>query len=98
MVMGTLETAMDEGEGRGNVIVQSGVHKFAMNGVCFQWWFRRWAWCVAVAVARFSCCSFFSDSSTDLRETGTWSGGRGTAVCPGVWPPPDDPVATRDAH
>eukprot|EP00978_Attheya_sp_CCMP212_P042078 scaffold250658_cov21-Attheya_sp.AAC.1 len=53
---------------------------------------------VAVAVARFSFCSFFSDSSMDLRETGTWSGGRGTAVCPGVWPPPDDPVATRDAH
>eukprot|EP00978_Attheya_sp_CCMP212_P029758 scaffold106873_cov72-Attheya_sp.AAC.2 len=30
-------------------------------------------------------------------ETGTWSGGRGTAVCPGVSPPPDDPVGTREA-
>jgi hypothetical protein len=28
-----------QGEGHGNVIAQSGVHTFAMNGVCFQWWF-----------------------------------------------------------
>eukprot|EP00978_Attheya_sp_CCMP212_P029074 scaffold102189_cov64-Attheya_sp.AAC.4 len=33
------------------------------------------------------------------RDRGTWIGGHhGTAVCPSVWPPPDDPVATRDAH